>query len=330
MPGADYEAVKAFDVTVEAGRSSGTATFTLRPIDDSLIEGSERITVAGTNAELTVHADHITLTDDEAPPTIDLRVAPGTVTEGAGATTMTVAATLLNSGTYPDDKTVRVSVGAIGDSAVAGTDYAPVPAFDVTIAAGGTSGSATFTLTPTDDTLVEGDERIKVSGTHLDLTVVPDRVTLADDDAVPAINLSAVPSTVAESAGATAVTVTATFSTGSTYGVDTTVTVSVGEDADSAVSGTDYVAVKAFAILIAAGQTVGSGTFTLTPIRRHSGRTRRDHHDQRGVDRPRGERNDRHVGPTTNSSPTTPATSRSSCRWFPSAYPRLRGPRRRR
>ena len=266
VAGTDYEAVAAFEVTIGAGRSSGTATFTLTPIDDTLIEGSERITVAGSNAELTVHADHITLTDDEAPPTIDLRVVPGSVAEGAGATTVTVSATYLNSVAYPDDKTVRVSVGAAGDSAVPGVDYAAVPAFDVTIASGETSGSATFTLTPTDDTLVEGDETIGVSGTHPELPVLADRVTLTDDDAVPAINLSAAPSTVAENAGATAVAVTATFSTGNTYGVDTTVTVSVGEAADDAVSGTDYAAVEAFAIVIAAGQTVGSGSFTLTPI----------------------------------------------------------------
>ena len=60
---------------------------------------------------------------------------------------------------------MTVSVGDGGDSATSGTDYAAVTDFTVTVPAGRTSGSAPFTLTPVDDTLVEGTEIVSVDGT---------------------------------------------------------------------------------------------------------------------------------------------------------------------
>ena len=53
-------------------------------------------------------------------------------------------------------------------------------------------------------------------------------MTLTDDDGAPAINLSVEPSSVAEGAAATSVTVTAAFSGASTYGEAKTVAVTVG------------------------------------------------------------------------------------------------------
>ena len=265
VSGTDYSAVTAFTVTIAAGQTSGSAPFTLTPIDDTLVEGNETITVSGTNATLTVNGTSVTLTDDDGDPAINLSVNPASVAEDAGATPVTVTASFSNSGTYATDTTVTVSVGDSADSATSGTDYAAVADFTVTIPAGQTSGSAPFTLTPTNDTLVEGNETITVSGTNATLTVNGTSVTLTDDDGDPAINLSVNPASVAEDAGATPITVTASFSNSGTYATDTTVTVSVGDSADSATSGTDYAAVADFTVTIPAGQTSGSASFTLTP-----------------------------------------------------------------
>ena len=247
VSGTDYAAVTAFTVTIAAGASSGSAPFTLTPIDDTLVEGDETLTVSGTHATLTVNGTRLTLTDDDsvvtpdsddpaADPAINLAVNPASVGEGAGATPVTVTATFSNSSTYAAATTVTVSVGDGSDSAVSGTDYAAVTAFTVTIAAGASSGSAPFTLTPTDDTLVEGDETISVDGAATGLTVNGASLTLTDDDSVvtpdsddpaadPTINLAVNPASVAEDAGATAVTLTAAFSPAVTYDTDTPVTV---------------------------------------------------------------------------------------------------------
>ena len=291
--GTDYAAVTDFTVTIPAGRTSGSAPFTLTPVDDTLVEGTEIVSVDGTATGLTVNGADVALTDDdsasptesqptESPPTIDLSASPSSVSEGAGATAVTVTATFSNAGTYPTDTTVTVSVGDSADSATSGTDYAAVTDFTVTIPAGRTSGSAPFTLTPVDDTLVEGTEIVGVDGTATGLTVNGADVALTDDDSAPpteskptenqptesppTIDLSASPSSVSEGAGATAVTVTATFSNAGTYPTDTTVTVSVGDSADSATSGTDYAAVSDFTITIPADRTSGSAPFTLTPV----------------------------------------------------------------
>ena len=263
--GTDYAAVTGFDVTIAAGKTSGTATFKLTPDDDTLIEGNETITVAGTNADLTVNGTSVTLTDDDGTPAVNLSVNPSSVAESASGTTVTVTAQFSNSSTYGVAKTVSVTVGDSGDSAASGTDYAAVTGFDVTIAAGKTSGTGTFTLTPTNDTLVEGNETISVDGASTGLTVNGTSLTLTDDDTPPAIDLSASPPSVAEDASATTVTVTAQFSNSSTYGAAKTVTVTVGDSGDSAKSGTDYAAVTDFDVTVAAGKTSGTATFTLTP-----------------------------------------------------------------
>ena len=261
----DYAAVTGFDVTIAAGASSGTATFMLTPTGDTLIEGNETITVAGTNADLTVNGTSVRLTDDDGVPVINLTASPPSVAESASATTVTVTARFSNASTYGAAKTVAVTVGDGADSATSGTDYASVTGFDVTIAAGASSGTATFTLTPTGDTLVEGNETIGVAGASTGLTVNGASLTLTDDDTPPAIGLSVNPASVAETASTTTVTVTAAFSNSSTYGAAKTVSVTVGKSGDSAASGTDYAAVTGFDVTVAAGATSGTAKFSLAP-----------------------------------------------------------------
>ena len=135
-----------FDITITKGTTSATATFTLTPKQDTLVEGDETISVSGTNADLTVNDTSVTLTDDDSTE-ITLTASPASVDEGDSATTVTVTAET-DGDTFPADRTVTVKIGKLGDSATSGTDYAAVTAFDITITKGTTSGTAEFTLTP--------------------------------------------------------------------------------------------------------------------------------------------------------------------------------------
>ena len=264
--GTDYTPVTSFTVVIAAGASSGAIPFTLTPIDDTLIEGNENLTVDGTaDNGLPVNDADVKLIDDDGGLAINLSVNPARAAENDGAIPMTVTAAFSNSSTYDTDTTVTVTVGDGSDSATEGVDYQTVAAFTVTIAAGASSGSAPFTLTPINDTLAEGDETLSVAGTAANgLTVNGAHVTLVDDDVV--IDLSVTPARVAEDAGATPVTVTATFSNAVTYDTATTVTVTVGDTGDSATEGVDYQSVASFTVTIAAGASSGSTPFTLTPI----------------------------------------------------------------
>ena len=182
--GTDYETVDDLTVTIPAGLTSETKTFMLTPTDDVIDEGDETVTVSGTTRSgLTVTDAQLSITDDETASTgVTLAVNPTMASEGAGRTTVTVTATL-NEAARLGSTAVTVAVGKTGDSATEGTDYQTVGDLTVTIPAESTSGTATFTLIPVDDDIVESDETIIVSGTtHSGLTVTDAQLSITDDD----------------------------------------------------------------------------------------------------------------------------------------------------
>ena len=163
-------------VTIAAGTSSGTATFTAT--DDVLDEPSETLTVelgtlpagfvAGTTSSVA-----ITIADNDAAPSaitlsVDADTGTGgvqnTVGEGGGAKFVRVTATITSTTRFATAQTVTVTVGASSDTAVEGTDYATVHQQSITIAAGAASGNTTFRLTPTDDDFDEPTQQISVTG----------------------------------------------------------------------------------------------------------------------------------------------------------------------
>ena len=181
---------------------------------------------------------------------------------------MTVTGTL-DGAARTEATTVTVSVGATVDTATAGTDYAAVADFTLTIDAGQPTGTATFTLTPTNDMLGEEDETISVTGSTpvSGLSVRGTELTITDDDAGAAeVDLSNVGKTVTEEVlEAVTLSIIGTLKGGPRESV-TSVTVSVGAAGDAATKGTDYVAVEDFVLTIPGGQTGGTASFMFTPL----------------------------------------------------------------
>ena len=128
--------------------------------------------------------------DDDAPDGITLSVNTDEVAEDAGKTSVIVTATVGGGTRYSADTTVEVTVGKATDSAVSGTDFARVSAFDLVIPAGEASVSKAFDLTPTDDALDEAEETISVTGESGSLTVTGTSIALTDDD-VPELSITA-------------------------------------------------------------------------------------------------------------------------------------------
>ena len=177
-------------------------TVTVTGQDDNVHNtgGSRSVTVthavSGTGSgyeSATADSVDVTVTDDDAAPTaVTLTVdtdsattgSQDSVSEAAAATTVTVTATLGGSTTFAANKTVTVKVGADADSATEGTDYANVADFTITINAGSSSGSETFTLTPTNDVIDEANETLSVGGSSAGLSVTGDTVTITDNDNV--------------------------------------------------------------------------------------------------------------------------------------------------
>ena len=173
--GSDYTTNPALptSVTIPAGSSTGQSSqIALTIVDDKIHEPQENIIVSGTLSGFTIHNGNVAINDnDEAPNQVVLSFTP--VSEGSGATTSTVTATLANSdGTKPQDivltqdVTVTLALGT-GGTATSGTDYTglsdPLPT--VTISAGSLSGSTTISITPTADEVDDDLETIPFTAT---------------------------------------------------------------------------------------------------------------------------------------------------------------------
>ena len=151
----------------------------------------EAITVGGTHAGVTpvlpVTAANITLTDNDTASTIvSLGTSPTSLAEDGSATAITVSARLHGSATRNADTVVTLT-STLGGTATSGAanDYThtALPA-SITIPAGQFRANAgsTFSITPVQDTDVEGTETITVAGTLAGFTINPASVDLTDDD----------------------------------------------------------------------------------------------------------------------------------------------------
>ena len=197
----------------------------------------------------------VTVDDDEPVSTgVILTVSPKRVSEGAGATTVTVTARL-NGGTRGDATPVAVTVGS--GTATSGTDFAAVAGFTISIPANTRSHTGTFTLTPTQDTVDEPNESVKVSGTTTvpGFTVRSKFLPITDDDAKPTVTLALSDTSIAEDGGVT--TVTASLSHPSS--VATRVTVNLWPISPAKLSANRT-------LWIAAGRTASTGTVTVTGV----------------------------------------------------------------
>ncbi len=233
----DYETVADFMVTIPAGAATGTDTFTLTPMNDTLDEPEQVLSITGTLGTLTVTGATVTITDDDATPDIVLSTAPTTVGESDGATSVTVTATVSGSVRFDTPRVVAVSVTGSSDSGVVG--FAAVTGFNLMIPANTATGTATFTLTPAADSIDENDETITVSGVSTGppaATVTPAMLALTDDDdAGVSITETSGDTTVDEDGGTDSYTVVLDSEPTS----DVTVTVTSGTPSAALVDGPD-------------------------------------------------------------------------------------------
>ena len=248
----DFTTVANFMLTIAADVTSGTATFTLTPVDDEVDETDETVTVGGTVSGLTVNASTLTIEDNDTRAVVVSKTRV-TVPEG-GTGTYTIVL-----GSQPTSS-VTVTPGASGDA-------------DVTV-----SGALTFT---TSNWAVEQTVTVSAAqdaDAEMDTATVSHTVSGADygsetaasvsvtvsDDETPstAVGLSVDPEQVGEGAGGTSVTVTGVLNGGNrTTATVLTVTV-LGDTASSG----DFTTVTNFMLTIAADAPSGTATFTLTPV----------------------------------------------------------------
>ena len=253
--GTDYGTLGSVTLTIAAGSTSGTTTFTLTPSDDDVDEGDEALTVDGSVTGLAVTAAELTIEEDDER---GVAVTPTSLTVPEGESgTYTVVLTSQPTGSVA----VVLSRSGISDVTVA-----PSP---LTFTAGNWSTAQTVTVSAAADTDAVNDTATvthAVSGGDYGSETASDvAVTVSDDETVSTeVTLTVDPAAVDEGDDATTVTVTGTLN-GGTRAAATVVTVSVGDAGDAATEGTDYGTLGSVTLTIAAGSTSGTTTFTLTP-----------------------------------------------------------------
>jgi hypothetical protein len=245
--------------TVTFAAGSSTATLTIDPTADSVVEPDETVivTITGGNGytPATVDDATATITNDDVSVTVAVSPTGGVNEDSTG--------TLVYTFTRTGDTTNALTVNfGLGGTATSGTDYVVVGGTtgSVTFAAG--SATATLTIDPTADTVVESDETVIVSlqaGTGYSFVSGASATgTILNDDA--SVTVAVQPASVLENgSGALVYTFTRT---GNTTGA-LTVNFSIG---GTATAGTDYTGLTGATgqVTFAAGQS--TATVILAPV----------------------------------------------------------------
>ena len=268
--GADFTAVAPLTLAVPAGSTTGTATFELIPLNDTTDEPNETVRVSGATATANISVDQpsggntVTITDDDASPTVTLVLSQSSISENNGMSTVT--ATL----DHPSSQATTITLTATAGSNTAAGDFTVTSNKTLTIAATETTSTGTVTITGVNNTFDDtAAKSVTVSGSASNGQGIeqPTAQTLAindDETDSTTVLLSVSPPSVSEGATASARTVTVTaMLNGAARATTVPVTVSVAGNTATAV--TDFNAVSDFTITIASGATSQTGSFTLAP-----------------------------------------------------------------
>ena len=190
-------------LTIAAGATTSTGTVTVTANDNAVDapDKSVRVSAAGGGGLAAPPAVLLTLTDDEALPTVALSLTPSSISESGGVSTVT--ATL--SGASSEAVTLTVSAAEVPPAGAG--DFTLSTANTLTLAAGATTSTGTVTVTAVDNAVVAPDKEVTVSATaaggHGVVAPSDATLTLRDDDY--GLDVGAVSGTATEAGG------TATF-----------------------------------------------------------------------------------------------------------------------
>ena len=285
---ADYTAELSAIISIPASDVSGTTVLTISPIADGEDEGNETITVTGSHSsDLPVSSAMITMEDTELAPEPDPEepeeeeVTPEPDPEPEDTTPVfseddIAASSTAIEGTVGEALTADLPA-ATGDGDLsysvsanlpAGLSFAPSDVDESmdesTPTSGGTiSGTPTATGTTTIIyVVIDGDE------TNPESAALTYTIEIAAPPP-PMVDVASVTSThesIRESGETTAITLIATLAEASAGDEKVIFTIVGPSDGAAAVRDVDYTATLGGLVTIAAGETQGSTTLTLTPI----------------------------------------------------------------
>ena len=256
---ADFMLSSSTTLTIATGATTSTGAVTITAVDNSVDAPNKEVMVSGslTSGGLTDPDDvTLTLTDDDNPPTVTLRLSRTSIDENGGVSTVTARLDRESSETT----TVTVSATAVSP-AVAG-DFRLSTNKTLTITAGQTTSTGTVTITANDNDVDTPNKTVRVSGAADNSQGVTDpadvTLTIADNDDPPTVMLRLSRTSIDENGGVS--TVTARLDRESSE----TTTVTVSATAVSPAVAGDFRLSTNKTLTITAGQTTSTGTVTIT------------------------------------------------------------------
>ena len=256
----DYS-INATELTLPAGESNVTATIT--GIDDVIFETEETILITGQlGGEPFGTQLSLPIADDEAAPSVTLVLTPASIDENGGTAVVSATASVASAQPY----TVTV---VVAPNAPATDEDFTVAGDTLNFAANATASTGEVTITAVDNDVVAGDRTLLVSGTasREDVTA-PSAVQLTiveDDEASNTVTLSMTPNRIDEDALATQIEVTGTLDSGAAQ-TDIEISLTLVRAGLAASPGVDYETVADFNLIVPANTSIGTTTFTLTPL----------------------------------------------------------------
>ena len=231
----DYTVSGSRTVTLPAGEALGTTTLTFTAVDDTRDELDEIIDITGTTpGGLPVTPTSVTLLDNDES-LLTLRAEPRRLEEGSGPVTVMLTVTIRSGTPYEEDLDISLEFGG---TAIRARDYSLSGSFTFTIPAGDTSASTSITIIPVDDTLDEPDETLEIAGNAGVGYTSTAVVLIIDNDIPPArIQLTAIPTTLAETAPATRVLLEARVEGDTAFSTDTEIALALE---GTAIASVDY------------------------------------------------------------------------------------------
>ncbi len=255
----DFTISSSRSLSIPAGSTSAAGTVTITGVDNSVDGPDKSVTVSATVTGRDVTAPEsrtLTITDDEATPTVTLVLSMSSISENGG--TASLAASL--SG--PSSQDVIIAVSASPASHAVSDDFTVTSNNTLTIAAGSTDSTDTVTITAVDNSVDEPDKSVTVSASASGHEVAdPSSLTLAitDDEATP-VTLELSSYSISENGGAADVTAYL----GVPSSQDVTVVVSA-TPVSPAVEG-DFTMTSNNTLTIAAGSTHSTEVVTITAV----------------------------------------------------------------
>lgn len=244
------EATVQATATIPAGQAS--VTVNLNAIDDSIVDGTQSVTITASAPGFTSGTDSLEVTDNDSP-TLTVNVVALSIGENFGAAATTVTVT----------RNTPTGSELIVNLVSSDTSEATVPA-TATILAG--QSSVTVNLNAVDDSIVDGTQIVTITGSAAGFANGSDSLNVTDNDTLTLVVIVAAAS-VAENSGNAATTVTVSRNT--LTDTELVVTLSSSDIGEATVPATAVIPVGQASVTVnlnAIDEQIADGTRTVTIV----------------------------------------------------------------